>query len=77
MADKISEGDEVHWKWGSGTASGTVAEIVSDGKVEVTSDKGNTISRNGRGKEDPAVRIEREGNDVVKLAHELEEVKDT
>ncbi|KZT59720.1 hypothetical protein CALCODRAFT_493207 [Calocera cornea HHB12733] len=76
MADNISEGDEVHWKWGAGTASGTVAEIVEDGKAEVTSDKGNTVTRNARGKDDPAVKIERKGNDVVKLAHELQEAKD-
>jgi len=76
MADQLEKGDEVHWKWGAGTASGTVAEIVEEGKAEVTSNKGNTVSRNARGEEDPAVKIERKGNDVVKLAHELDEVKE-
>ncbi|EJU05813.1 hypothetical protein DACRYDRAFT_104300 [Dacryopinax primogenitus] len=74
MSDQISEGDTVHWKWGTSHPSGTVAEIVPDGEAKVTSQKGNVISRKGRGEEDPAVRIERQGNDVVKLAHELEEV---
>lgn len=27
------------WKWGAGTASGKVADIVHDGKTEVTSNK--------------------------------------
>lgn len=60
--------------------------------------QGNTVSRNARDKEDPAVKIARDGvsftvvrlviwitlttdaldpqNDVVKLAHELNEVRD-
>jgi len=74
MSDKtqnIKEGDEVSWKWGSGHPSGTVAEVVPEGKAEVTSNKGNTITRNARDG-DPAVRITRKGNDVVKLAHELD-----
>ncbi|EIN06528.1 hypothetical protein PUNSTDRAFT_136383 [Punctularia strigosozonata HHB-11173 SS5] len=74
MADQLEKGQEVSWKWGQGTASGKVAEIVEDGKAEVTSSKGNTVTRNGRGPDDPAVKITRKGNDVVKLAHELKEV---
>ncbi|THH31284.1 hypothetical protein EUX98_g2933 [Antrodiella citrinella] len=94
MADELKEGQEVSWKWGSGNPSGKVAEIVADGKAEVTSQKvniivvisarrtlmmayqGNTVSRHGKGDDDPAVKITRSGNDVVKLAHELNEVKD-
>ncbi|KAK7061248.1 hypothetical protein R3P38DRAFT_649932 [Favolaschia claudopus] len=75
MADRLEEGQEVSWKWGSGTVRGTVDEIVEDGKAQVKSNKGNTVSRNGRGPEDPAVKISRKGNDCVKLAHELNEVK--
>ncbi|KAG8843767.1 hypothetical protein FRB96_003729 [Tulasnella sp. 330] len=75
MSDKnildLKEGDEVSWKWGSGNPSGTVAEVVKEGKAEVTSNKGNTITRNAR-EGDPAVIIARKGNDVVKLAHELD-----
>ncbi|TCD67837.1 hypothetical protein EIP91_011899 [Steccherinum ochraceum] len=74
--DKLEEGQEVSWKWGSGNPSGKVAEIVTEGKAEVTSNKGNTIHKNARGEDDPAVKITRKGNDVVKLAHELNEVKD-
>ncbi|KAH9895658.1 hypothetical protein C8Q73DRAFT_445525 [Cubamyces lactineus] len=76
MSDKIHEGQHVSWRWGGGNAEGDVAEIVEEGKAEVTSNKGNTVTRNAR-KGDPAVKITREGNDVVKLAHELNEVKET
>jgi len=71
QVNDIKEGDEVSWKWGSGHPSGTVAEVVTEGKAEVTSNKGNTVTRNAR-EGDPAVVITRSGNDVVKLAHELE-----
>ncbi|KIP02226.1 hypothetical protein PHLGIDRAFT_32275 [Phlebiopsis gigantea 11061_1 CR5-6] len=76
MADKLHEGQDVSWRWGAGNAEGKIAEVVEEGKAEVTSNKGNTVTRNARGPEDPAVKISRKGNDVVKLAHELNEVKD-
>ncbi|KAI0719923.1 hypothetical protein C8Q72DRAFT_788531 [Fomitopsis betulina] len=75
MSDKLQEGQDVSWRWGSGNVEGKVAEIVEEGKAQVTSNKGNTITRNARDG-DPAVKIARKGNDVVKLAHELNEVKD-
>ncbi|OSC99621.1 hypothetical protein PYCCODRAFT_1438187 [Trametes coccinea BRFM310] len=75
MADKLKEGQHVSWKWGGGNAEGDIAEIVQEGKAQVTSNKGNTVTRNAR-EGDPAVKITRDGNDVVKLAHELNEVKD-
>ncbi|KAH7925981.1 hypothetical protein BV22DRAFT_1194741 [Leucogyrophana mollusca] len=75
MADNLEEGQEVSWKWGGGNPSGTVDEIVQEGKAEVTSNKGNTVTRNAK-EGDPAVKISRKGNDVVKLAHELNEVKE-
>ncbi|EPQ52967.1 hypothetical protein GLOTRDRAFT_131251 [Gloeophyllum trabeum ATCC 11539] len=96
MAEQLQlhEGQEVSWKWGSGNPSGRIAEIVTEGHAEVTSNKvhfllfppvyavltsmkrykGNTVKRNAK-EGDPAVKITRKGNDVVKLAHELNEVK--
>ncbi|KAI0049126.1 hypothetical protein FA95DRAFT_1677788 [Auriscalpium vulgare] len=70
MCNEVKEGQEVSWNWGGGQPSGEVAEIVKEGKAEVTSNKGNTVSRNAK-EGDPAVKITRKGNDVVKLAHEL------
>ncbi|KZT01993.1 uncharacterized protein LAESUDRAFT_444825 [Laetiporus sulphureus 93-53] len=76
MSDKLEEGQDVSWRWGGGNPTGTVSEVVTEGKAEVVSNKGNTVSRNARGADDPAVKISRSGNDVVKLAHELNEVKE-
>ncbi|KAF8644882.1 hypothetical protein AX16_008219 [Volvariella volvacea WC 439] len=73
MTDQLKKGQEVSWNWGGGQPSEKVAEVVKEGKAQVKSDKGNTITRNAR-KGDPAVKISREGNDAVKLAHELNEV---
>lgn len=57
------------WKWSGGQPSGVAAEVKAD-TLTITSDKGNEIKRKGD-EENPAVRIEREGNDVVKKASEL------
>ncbi|GHJ85576.1 hypothetical protein NliqN6_1978 [Naganishia liquefaciens] len=72
MADQLQKGDEVSWNWGGGQPSGKVAEVKEE-RAEVKSNKGNTIAKNGT-PEDPAVVIERSGNNVVKRAHELNEV---
>ncbi|KAF8663694.1 hypothetical protein AX16_000869 [Volvariella volvacea WC 439] len=73
MADQLKKGQEVSWNWGGGQPSGKVSEVVEEGKAQVKSNKGNTISRKAR-EGDPAVKVSRDGNDVVKLAHELNEV---
>lgn len=66
----MKTGDKVTWKWGNGTAEGTVKSV----HTEPTSIKsnGSEIKRNGSA-DDPAVIIEQEsGNDVLKLASELQ-----
>ena len=55
-----AQGDDVSWKWGSSHPEGKVADIVTEGKAEVTSKKGNVISKNAS-EDDPAVVIERDG----------------
>ncbi|RSH88612.1 hypothetical protein EHS25_002839 [Saitozyma podzolica] len=72
MADQLEKGQEVSWNWGNGQPSGKVAEVVEEGQAEVKSNRGNTIHKNAS-KDDPAVKIERSGNDVVKRASELNE----
>lgn len=72
MADQLEKGQEVSWNWGGGQPSGKVAE-VKEGTAEVKSNKGNVIKKHGD-EENPAVVIEREGNNVVKKASELNEV---
>ncbi|TFY74504.1 hypothetical protein EWM64_g9509 [Hericium alpestre] len=74
MSDQIKEGQEVSWNWGGGQPTGKVAEVIEEGKAEIKTKKGNTVSRNAKDG-DPAVKIARDGNDVVKLAHELNETK--
>ena len=66
----ISEGDEVTWKWGNGHGRGTVQSTFTE-KTTRTID-GNEVTRDGS-EDDPAcyVRVE-DGNNVLKLASELE-----
>ncbi|KAK0266854.1 hypothetical protein LTS16_018043 [Friedmanniomyces endolithicus] len=72
MADKgIEKGDEVSWQWSGGRPGGAVDEVKDHGELSVTSKKGNEIKKKAD-PEDPAVKISRPGNDVVKRAHELE-----
>lgn len=60
----------VTWQYGSAAPSGTVAEVKA-GDVSVTSKAGNEIKKHGTD-EDPAVKVSRGGNDVVKNASELD-----
>merc|ERR1712093_105219 len=67
--DKVQEGDKVSWSWGSGQPSGTAAEVKA-GDVTVVSHRGNEITKHGE-EGNPAVHVERSGNDVVEKASEL------
>ncbi|KAF3067261.1 hypothetical protein GL218_08596 [Daldinia childiae] len=69
-SDKPEEGDKVSWNWGNGTPGGTVAETKDQGAIEIKTQHGNTVKRKADAS-NPAVRIERSGNDVVKRASEL------
>ncbi len=64
------KGDEVTWKWGSGSASGKVQEKFT--KKVTRTIKGNEITRNATDDE-PAYLIEQEdGDKVLKSESELE-----
>ncbi|KAF2135394.1 uncharacterized protein K452DRAFT_213489, partial [Aplosporella prunicola CBS 121167] len=60
----------VSWNWGSNNPSGAVAEVAKEGDIAIESNKGNTINKSAE-PENPAVHIERPGNDVVKNASDL------
>jgi hypothetical protein len=60
----------VTWNWGSGQPGGTVAETKKEGELAITSKRGNKVKKNAD-PSNPAVRVERSGNDVVKRASEL------
>ncbi|RWA10464.1 hypothetical protein EKO27_g4657 [Xylaria grammica] len=64
------KGDKVSWNWGGGAPGGTVAETKDQGDISIKSKRGNTIKKNAS-PDNPAVHVERSGNDVVKRASEL------
>ncbi|MBO1768038.1 DUF2945 domain-containing protein [Allobranchiibius sp. GilTou38] len=67
----IRKGSTVTWKWGRGTADGTVTAVHHD-KVTRTV-KGSEITRNGSD-DDPAYEIEQDdGTKVLKLRSEVEQ----
>ncbi|KAI2635625.1 hypothetical protein GGS26DRAFT_506360 [Hypomontagnella submonticulosa] len=68
--EKPETGDKVSWNWGGGAPAGTVAETKDQGAIEIKSKRGNTIKKKAD-PDNPAVRIERSGNDVVKRSSEL------
>lgn len=71
MSD-LKEGDKVTWKWGEGEAGGTVKSIFPEKTVRTID--GNEVTRNGT-QDDPALYIENDGgNNVLKLASEVERV---
>ncbi len=63
-------GDKVQWRWGSGTTTGTIREVVTESVIR--SIKGAEITRHGT-PDNPALVIEQEhGDDVLKLSSEVE-----
>jgi hypothetical protein len=69
MAYDIHIGDEVTWKWGNGTGTGTVKERFTE-KITRTI-AGSEITRNAS-EEEPAYLIaQRDGAQVLKSASEL------
>ncbi|GIZ37768.1 hypothetical protein CKM354_000120400 [Cercospora kikuchii] len=72
MADKeIKEGDSVSWQWSGSRPGGTVAEVKEQGKAEITTKNDNVVSKNAE-PDNPAIVIERSGNNVVKKASEVD-----
>lgn len=70
MANSFRKGATVHWKWGSGTASGKVVETF-ERRVSRTL-KGKRVSRNGT-RDNPAYLIETDdGAKALKRGSELE-----
>ena len=60
------------WNWGRGQPGGKVTEVRKHGELVIES-KGKRIKKNAS-PDNPAVKIERSGNPVVKRASELNEV---
>ncbi len=67
----MKAGDSVAWQWGNGLAQGEV-KSVHESRMAIQSN-GHEIVRNGT-KENPAVIIaHKSGNDVLKLASEVQQ----
>ena len=64
----VKKGDDVTWKFGKGTAKGTVAEVHKD-DVERTV-QGTKVKRKGSADE-PALVIRQGDKEVVKSASEV------
>jgi hypothetical protein len=69
ISSQLTEPSTVSWTWNGSHPSGTAAEVKA-GDVTVTSHRGNDITKTGT-QDNPAVHIERSGNDVVKTVSEL------
>ena len=65
----------VSWQWSGGRPGGKATEVAEEGQVSVTSKRGNEIHKNAE-PDNPAVKISRSGNDVVKKASELDVEKE-
>ena len=66
----IKEGTKVTWKWGNGTATGTVKSTFT--KKTTRTIKGSEVTRNGE-EGNKALYIEQEdGDHVLKLESEVE-----
>ena len=70
LPGKADTSSVVSWNWGGGAPGGKVAEIKEHGDIAIQSKKGNTIKKKAE-PGNPAVHVERSGNDVVKKASEL------
>merc|ERR1711939_562057 len=72
MADKeIKEGDEVSWQWSGGRPGGVASEVKEQGEMTMETKRGNEVKKSAE-PDNPAVKVDREGHDVVKKASELE-----
>lgn len=66
----IRTGSDVRWSWGSGSATGTVRELLHESVTRTLG--GSEVTRHGTS-EDPALLIEQEdGTEVLKLRSEVE-----
>ena len=66
----FSEGDNVTWQWGSGTASGKIQSVFHEKTTRKI--KGSEVTRNGS-QDDPALYIkQKDGDAVLKLGSEVD-----
>lgn len=66
----IKPGDYVVWKWAGSIAHGEVLEVRTE-RTEIDS-RGKRIVRNGSTENPAVIILHKSGNEVLKLASELE-----
>lgn len=66
MSKQYSEGTEVEWDWGQGTATGTVREVFTE-RVERTFD-GTQVVRNASD-DDPEYLVRQDDGDEALKSH--------
>lgn len=66
----IREGSKVKWKWGSGTATGTVEETYTKEVTKTIS--GNEVTRKGESGNKALLIQQDDGDKVLKLESEVE-----
>lgn len=69
--ERIADELAVSWQWSGGAPGGTASEVATEGELKMETKSGNEVKKNAD-PENPAVRVERSGHDVVKRASELE-----
>lgn len=69
--ERIADELAVSWQWGGGAPGGTASEVATEGELKMETKSGNEVKKNAD-PENPAVRVERSGHDVVKRASELD-----
>ncbi len=66
----MKSGDHIAWKWGNGLAQGVIKSVHYE--TTTIESKGKVITRHGT-KDRPALIItHKSGNDVIKLASEVQ-----
>ncbi|KIX03079.1 uncharacterized protein Z518_06629 [Rhinocladiella mackenziei CBS 650.93] len=68
-SEEPEKGDQVSWNRSGDQPDGVVAEKKTDGEIAINSKRGNTTKENAA-PDNPAVHVERSGNDVAKKASE-------
>ena len=65
----IRTGTKVQWKWGNGTAAGTVEETFT--KTTERSIDGTTVVRHGKVGDKALLIVQEDGQEVLKLESEV------
>ena len=72
-AGNIHVGDSIAWRWGNGLAEGTVKSIYNE--PTTIESRGKLVKRNGTADNPALVIVHASGNDVIKLASEVQKTQ--